>query len=122
MKKTVFLLALALMIGTFGYSQILGGPAYQTEKPDRDKPIADIDMGIEHIIDFIYLPVNEEVTSNELRLSKTEFEDIMKPVKPNEFSILPYFKLVYACSYSPLKPQRNGEVSKLVYVRCTRIN
>ncbi len=46
MKKIVFLLVLALMIGTFGYSQILGGPTYQTEKPDRDRPIADIDMGI----------------------------------------------------------------------------
>ena len=44
MKKTVFLLALALMIGTFGISQILGGPTYQTEQPDRNRPIADVDI------------------------------------------------------------------------------
>lgn len=124
MKKSLFLLALALMIGTFGFSQILGPPNYQVPKHDIDEkfPHADVDTEIEHIIDYIYLPVDEKVTANELKLSKTEFEDIMKPVKPHEFSILPYFKPIYTCSYSSLKPQRNGVESKLLYVRCVRIN
>jgi len=124
MKKTVFLLALALLIGAFGYSQILGGPTYQVPKADHKikAPHADIDPDVEHIIDYIYLPVNEKVKASSLDLSKTEFEDLMKPVNPHDFSILPYFKPVYKCSLSTLKPQRNGEVSSLKYVRCTRIN
>ena len=117
MKKSVFLIVLGLMIVSFGYSQILGGPTYETEKPT-----ADVDMGIEHIIDYIYLPKEDFKPSNEIILSYTEFEDVMKPVLKPGWSILPYEKPVYKCSYITLKPNQIGTVSKLRHVKCVILN
>ncbi len=74
---------------------------------------------LEHIIDYIYLPVNERETSDELHFSTIEFVDLMKPVKPIEYSILPYFKPTYKCSYTALKPERINEL--IVTIRCVRI-
>ena len=122
MKKTTFLIVLALMIGSLGYSQILGGPDYQTEKPNRDKPVADVDPGIVHILDFIYLPVDKNETSEMIVLKSLEFNDIMKPMNPSEIVITPDKPAIYKCNYSTLQPNRNGASILLKYVRCVRIN
>jgi len=121
MKKTTFLIVLALMIGSFGYSQILGGPTYQKEKSDRERPIADVAIDIEHIIDYIYLTVYEFNPTQDVIMSYSEFADIMKPQKPSH-SILPYIKPYYKYGYSTLKPTRNETPGLLGYVRCVRIN
>jgi len=95
MKKAVFLFVIALMIGTFGYSQILGGPAYQTERSDRERPTADAD--IEHIIDFIYLPVNDIQPVDGLHFTEVEFNETMKPAGTTVIQAGSGEKPIYKC-------------------------
>lgn len=117
MKKAFFLIVIALMIGTFGYSQILGGPTYQTEKPNRDRPIADVD--IEHIIDFIYLNENEKETSHVIILTYVEFNDVMKPAGPTVIQAGNVEKPIYKCFIvKEAKPSPTGISHE---VRCVRV-